>query len=122
MIIFFRTACPAIRTNCFVKLDRYVVLPDLPQGGAKHDILLVISVASVLYTKEQERIGMSVKYCRQDDDASLYVPTDSNPDNSTDLSMEEASKASLTGIIRMAARHKPCPSFKQYLPGDNHNV
>ncbi len=59
----FCTTCPAICTNCFVELDRYVVLPDLPQGGAKHDILLVISVASVLYTKEHERIGTSVKYC-----------------------------------------------------------
>ena len=59
----YRTTCPAIRTKCIVELDCYVVLTDLPQGGAKHDILLVISVASVLYMKEHERIGMLVKYC-----------------------------------------------------------
>jgi hypothetical protein len=89
----FRTR--AIRQNCILEVKHYSVYDHLA-GSDKHEILAILSLASVLYTKEEKRLGVQVKYDREEeDDESLYQPTDSDTDNSSmDPSMEEASEAS----------------------------
>ena len=87
----------AIQKNCFVEVSHYVVHHDVLVGCAKHDILIINTLASVLYTEKEERVGQAVKYSGEDDNKSLYQPTDSNTDDSSvALSIKEACAARFT--------------------------